>query len=63
MGLRLPIVDIESARLPTLNLSSRSLCLFREEHVSLFQLRHNIGIPFDLRVTNVCAVDRFNYLE
>jgi hypothetical protein len=61
--LRFPIVDVEHARLSSLDLSSRGVSLFREEHIFLFHLGHNIGMSFDLFVANVSAVDCFNYLE
>jgi hypothetical protein len=51
--LRLPIVDVEHARLASLDLSSRGISLFREEHIFPFHLGHNIGMSVDLFVANV----------
>ncbi len=33
------------------------------QSIFFFYLGHNAGVPFDLRVTNVFAIDRFDYLE
>lgn len=62
-GLRLPIVDVEHARLSSLDLSSSGVSLVREEHIFLFHLGHSIRMSFDLFVPNVSAIDCFNYLE
>jgi hypothetical protein len=61
--LKLSKVDVEHARPSSLDLSSSGVSLFREEHIFLFHLGHNIGMSLDLFVANVSTVDSFNYLE
>jgi hypothetical protein len=60
-ALKLSKVDVEHARPSSLDLSSSGVSLFREEHIFLFHLGHDIRMSFDLFVPNVSAVDCFNY--
>ena len=45
------------------DLASGGVCLPREEHISLFDLSHNIGVSLDLPVMNAFAVDRLTHLD
>jgi hypothetical protein len=56
-------VDVERARFSSQDLVSRGVSLFREEHIFLFHLGHNIGMPLNLFVINILAVDSFTHLD
>ena len=61
--LKLSKVDVKHARPSSHDLSSSGVSLFREEHIFLFHLSHNIGMPYHLFVANFLIANNFNYLE
>ena len=63
IGLGLPKVDIEFAGVAKSDLFPREVGLLREEDVSLFYFRHNIGVSLDLPVMDAFAVDDLSDLE
>ena len=46
-----------------LELSPRHVCLLGKEYVFLFQLCHNIGMPFDFLTMQAFAVDYLNHAD
>jgi hypothetical protein len=54
-------VDVEHGGLAKPKPSPRHVRLLRKEDVSLFQLCHDIGVPFDFLMTNAFAIDHLNH--
>jgi hypothetical protein len=60
---RLTKIDVEHAGLTSHDLSSGEIRLFREKHIFLLHLGHNIGMSLDLFVVKTFATDYFTHLN